>query len=267
MRFAVLGSGSSGNSTVIEAGGVRLLVDAGLSAKQLVTRLQAIGVQPSSFHGILLTHEHGDHIRGLRVLLKQMQVPVYATAATARVVKDTGIEGATWKIFDAGQPFRIGAVEVEAFAIQHDAVDPVGFVFGHADHRFGLLSDAGFVTRGMVERLRGVHGLFVEANYDDDMLEADMKRPWSTKQRISSRHGHLSNAQAAALVAELAHPGLKRVVLGHLSRDCNAPEVAISALRLCLDSAGHRHIELHCACAEVSPWWSLVEEERFSLEY
>lgn len=267
MRFAVLGSGSSGNSTVVEAGGVRLLIDAGLSAKQLVSRLQVLGLHPSSFDGILLTHEHGDHIRGLRVLLKQMPVPVYATAATAQVVKQTGIEGATWKVFDAGQAFRVGEVKVEAFAIQHDAVDPVGFVFDHGSHRFGLLSDAGFVTRGMVERLRGVHGLFVEANYDDQMLEADMKRPWSTKQRISSRHGHLSNAQAAALVAELAHPGLKRVVLGHLSRDCNAPEVAIAALRELLDSGGHRHVELQCACAEVSPWWSLIEEERFTLEY
>lgn len=258
IRFAVLGSGSSGNSTVVESAGVRLLVDAGLSAKQLVSRLQSLGLSPESFDGILLTHEHGDHIRGLRVLLKQMRVPVYATAATARVVKDTGIEGATWKVFDAGQAFRIGGVRVEAFAIQHDAVDPVGFVFEGPSSKFGLLSDAGFVTRGMVERLRGVHGLFVEANYDESLLEADTKRPWSTKQRISSRHGHLSNAQAAELVAELAHPGLRRVVLGHLSQDCNDPERAISTIRKSLEEKGHRHIELHCACAEVSPWWELA---------
>jgi len=267
MRFAVLGSGSSGNSAVFEAGGVRLLVDAGLSAKQLVTRIQSIGLQPGSFDGILLTHEHGDHVRGLRVLLKEMRVPVYATALTARVVRDGGVEGAQWKVFDAGQPFRIGSVEIEAFAIQHDAVDPVGFVFHHQGSRFGLVSDAGFVTRGMVERLRGVHGLFIEANYDDELLEADTKRPWSTKQRISSRHGHLSNAQTAALVAELAHPGLRRIVLGHLSQDCNKPDVAIAALRGPLAAAGHGHVEIHCACGDVSPWWSLVEEPRFSLEY
>ena len=257
----MLGSGSSGNSTVVESAGVRLLVDAGLSAKQLVSRLQGLGLSPDSFDGILLTHEHGDHIRGLRVLLKQMPVPVYATAATARVVKDTGIEGATWKIFEAGQVFRIGDVQVEAFAIQHDAVDPVGFVFQGPRAKFGLLSDAGFVTRGMVERLRGVHGLFVEANYDEALLEADTKRPWSTKQRISSRHGHLSNAQTAELVAELAHPGLRRVVLGHLSQDCNAPDLALSILRKSLEEKGHRHIELHCACAEASPWWELAAEQ------
>ncbi|HEY8992084.1 MAG TPA: MBL fold metallo-hydrolase [Luteolibacter sp.] len=256
MRLAVLGSGSSGNSAVVEVGGVRLMVDAGLSAKQLVDRSRVLGIEPRSLDGILLTHEHGDHIRGLRVLLRQAPLPVYATAATAHVVREGGVEGATWKIFDAGQKFRIGAVEVEPFAIQHDAVDPVGFVIAHDSYRLGLLSDAGFVTRSMVERLRGVHGLFVEANYDDAMLEADTKRPWSTKQRISSRHGHLSNAQAAELVAELAHPGLRRVVLGHLSRDCNAPDVAVGALRRRLDSDGYHHVEVHCARAEASPWWS-----------
>lgn len=265
MRFAALGSGSSGNSTVVEAGGVRLLVDAGLSAKQLLSRLQGIGAYPGRIDGILLTHEHGDHVRGLKVLLKQLRVPVYATALTAKVVRDMGIEGATWRIFESGQPFSIGGMEIEAFAIHHDAVDPVGFVFHHGGLRFGLVSDVGFVTQGMVERLRGLHGLFVEANYDEAMLEADMKRPWSTKQRISSRHGHLSNAQAAALVKELAHSGMRRVVLGHLSRDCNAPEVAIAALRECLDADGHHHVEVHCACAEASPWWSL--EAAFSLEY
>jgi len=256
MRLAVLGSGSSGNSAVVEIGGVRLLVDAGLSAKQLTDRAKGLGIDLKSIDGILLTHEHGDHIRGLRVLLKQAPVPVYATAATAHVVRETGIANATWKIFEAGQTFRIGEVEIEPFAIQHDAVDPVGFVMAHATYRLGLLSDAGFVTRGMVERLRGVHGLFVEANYDDALLEADTKRPWSTKQRISSRHGHLSNAQAAELVAELAHPGLRRVVLGHLSRDCNAPDVAKGILRRRLDTDGHSHVEVHCACSDVSPWWS-----------
>ncbi|OYV00305.1 MAG: hypothetical protein CFE26_24170, partial [Verrucomicrobiales bacterium VVV1] len=206
--------GSSGNSTVGESEGGRLLGDAGRSAKQLVSRIQGLGISPESFDGILLTHEHGDHIRGLRVLLKQMPVPIYTTAATARVVKDTGIEGATWKIFDAGQAFRIGDVQVEAFAIQHDAVDPVGFVFQGPRAKFGLLSDAGFVTRGMVERLRGVHGLFV----------------------------------------------------GHLSQDCNAPDLAMSILRKSLEEKGHRHIELHCACAEASPWWELAAEQEIQRE-
>ena len=258
MRFAVLGSGSGGNATVVEAGGMRLLVDAGLSAKQLVTRMRLVGIDPAQLDGVLLTHEHGDHVRGLKVLLKQFNLPVYTTPATARIVKEQGIEGGTWRYFEAGQTFELKGVLIDTFAIQHDAVDPVGFVFGHALRRLGVVSDAGFVTRSMTERLRNLHALFVEANYDEALLEADMKRPWSTKQRISSRHGHLSNRQVAELLAEIAHPLLLRIVLGHLSSDCNKPDVVISHLRTCLDGLGHSTIELHCACQERPSDWFLL---------
>lgn len=256
MRFAVLGSGSGGNAAVVECGGLRLMIDAGLSAKQLTTRLQLIGIAPASLDGILLTHEHGDHVRGLKVFLKQHPVPVFTTAATARVVRESGIDGSTWKFFDAGQIFQIGGLAIETFAIQHDAVDPVGFVVGHAERRVGFLSDAGFVTRSMTERLRGLHGIFVEANYDEKLLELDTKRPWSIKQRISSRHGHLSNTQVADLIRDIAHPALGRVVLGHLSSDCNTPEIVLTRLRACLAELGHHHVGLHCACQhEPSDWF------------
>ncbi len=247
MRFAVLGSGSGGNAAVVECGGLRLMIDAGLSAKQLSLRLQQVGIDPASLDGILLTHEHGDHVRGLKVFLKQNPVPVFTTPATARVVREGGIEGGTWKFFEAGQVFAIGGIAVETFAIQHDAVDPVGFVIGHDTRRLGFLSDAGFVTRSMTERLRGLDGLFVEANYDEGLLEADIKRPWSIKQRISSRHGHLSNGQVTELIRDIAHPALGRVVLGHLSSDCNTPDTILSMLRSCLADLGHGHIGLHCA--------------------
>ncbi len=232
MRFAVLGSGSGGNATVIEAGGVRVLVDAGLSAKQICLRLAAMGIAPESLDAILLTHEHGDHIRGLRVLMKSLQVPVYATPSTSHVVRE-GLGEIRWRIFESGGRFSISGLEVESFAVPHDAVEPVGYVFRAAERSFGLVSDTGHITAQMIQRLRGVESLFVEANYDDALLEADMKRPWSTKQRISSRHGHLSNAQVAEFVGGLVADGLKRVVLGHLSRDCNKPEVAIAAVGAC----------------------------------
>lgn len=258
MRFVVLGSGSGGNAAVVECGGLRLMIDAGLSAKQLTVRLQHVGIEPGSLDGILLTHEHGDHVRGLKVFLKQNPVPVYTTAATARVVRETGIEGGAWKIFEAGQGFTLGAVNIETFAIQHDAVDPVGFVVGTETRRLGFLSDAGFVTRSMTERLRGLHGIFVEANYDEGLLEADTKRPWSIKQRISSRHGHLSNHQVTELIRDIAHPALGRVVLGHLSSDCNTPDIILSRLRSCLSELGHAHVDLHCACQhEPSDWFNL----------
>jgi phosphoribosyl 1,2-cyclic phosphodiesterase len=258
MRFAVLGSGSQGNAAVIETGGMRLMIDAGLSAKQLSLRLLAVGIQPASLDGILLTHEHGDHVRGLKIFLKQNPVPVFTTAATSRVVRELGIESAMWKLFDAGQTFSLGALSVETFAIQHDAVDPVGFVIGHGVRRIGFLSDAGFVTRSMTQCLSRLDGLFVEANYDEELLAADTKRPWSIKQRISSRHGHLSNSQVTELIREIAHPALGRIVLGHLSSDCNSPDIVISCLRTCLDSLGHHHVGVHCAGQhEPSAWFDI----------
>ncbi|WP_367874626.1 MBL fold metallo-hydrolase [Luteolibacter sp. Populi] len=250
MRFIVLGSGSGGNAAVVEAGGIRLLVDAGLSAKQLVDRMRASGIDPATLTAVLLTHEHGDHVRGLRVLMKQLAVPVYATPSTSRLVREGGVEATSWKIFESGAGFQLNGLAVQSFAVPHDAVEPVGFVFRHEEKAMGLLSDTGHVTKLILDRLRGVHALFVEANYDDTLLEADMKRPWPTKQRISSRHGHLSNAQTAALVAELVPAGLRRVVLGHLSRDCNCPVKASAAVRATF--------EVEVCCAEqdrTCGWW------------
>jgi phosphoribosyl 1,2-cyclic phosphodiesterase len=255
IRFAVLGSGSGGNSAVVESEGVRLLIDAGLSAKQLSLRLGMLGIDPGSLDGILLTHEHGDHVKGLKVFLKQYEVPVFATSQTSHVVREMGIDGGKWKTFETGQTFSIGSSQVRSFAIQHDAVDPVGFVIGSSCRRLGFVSDAGFVTRSMTDALRGLHGLFVEANYDDGLLEADTKRPWSIKQRISSRHGHLSNEQVAALIRDISHVELGRVVLGHLSSDCNKPDLIMARLRDCLGELGHGHVGLHCAGQDEPTEW------------
>jgi phosphoribosyl 1,2-cyclic phosphodiesterase len=258
IRFAVLGSGSGGNSAVVECEGVRLLIDAGLSAKQLSMRLRLLGIDPESLDGILLTHEHGDHVKGLKVFLKQHSLPVFATSQTSHVVREMGIDGGKWKTFETGQTFMIGTSAVKSFPIQHDAVDPVGFVIGSGSRRLGFVSDAGHVTRSMIDALSGLHGLFVEANYDDGLLEADTKRPWSIKQRISSRHGHLSNEQVAELIREIAHIDLGRVVLGHLSSDCNKPDLILGRLRDCLSELGHGHVGLHCACQdEPTEWFDL----------
>jgi phosphoribosyl 1,2-cyclic phosphodiesterase len=258
MRFAVLGSGSAGNSAVVECGGLRLLIDAGLSAKQLILRLRRLGIEPQSLDGILLTHEHGDHVRGLKVLLKQVSIPVFATAATAHIVREMGINDVSWKIFEAGQRFAIGGTVVESFPVLHDAVDPVGFVICNEIRRLGMVSDVGFIPPQTTERLRRLDALFIESNYDEQLLEADIKRPWSVKQRISSQHGHLSNGQVAELLRNIAHPALVRVVLGHLSADCNSPETALSFMRRCLEEVGHWPVNLHCACqTEPSEWFAL----------
>lgn len=258
MRFTVLGSGSAGNAAVVEAAGVSLLVDAGLSARQLLGRMAAVGVNPAALDAVVLTHEHMDHARGLPVLMKQLKLPVYATVQTAEVLRP-GLNGVNWRCFEAGQSFAVGDLLVESFRVMHDAVDPVGFVFRGGSAALGFLSDAGHVPEPLCRRLGGLDLLFLEANYDQTLLESDTKRPWSTKQRISSRHGHLSNEQAAQAAAAVAHSGMRRVVLGHLSRDCNQPGLAVEVVRGHLAAAGWPQIEVGCAGQdEPTPWWGLA---------
>ncbi len=249
IEFAVLGSGSSGNSAVVCHGETRVLVDAGLSARQLANRLSSVGVDPDSLDAILLTHEHGDHVQGLEVFCRKREIPVYATVHTSHLVEESRIEKASiaWRRFEAGSTFTIGDLEIESFNVPHDAVDPVGFVFRGVSDSLGFLSDVGHVTRLIVDRLRGLDSLFVESNYDLEMLHNDSRRPWSLKQRISNRHGHLSNEQTADLLREVAGPGLHRVVLGHLSSDCNTAEKAIAFARGALQEMGLDHVEVECA--------------------
>lgn len=246
LHFAVLGSGSSGNSALVCLGDTRILVDAGLSARQLCLRLGELGVDADGLSGIVLTHEHGDHTRGLEVFCRKRQIPVYATTLTAAIVREN-VPGLAWRQFDAGASFEVGGIAVDSFSVPHDAVDPVGFRFEGGDSRLGLLSDVGHVTRAILDRLRGVDTLFTEANYDDVLLQNDTKRPWSTKQRISNRHGHLSNEQTAELVAGIAGPTLNRVILGHLSGDCNTPELALATVEKRLRAEGYAEVAVECA--------------------
>lgn len=258
MKFAILGSGSSGNSAILESGNTRILIDAGLSSKQLCLRLQTLGIDPSSLHAILLTHEHGDHVRGLKTFLKNHPVPIYSTPATRHVVREQGVQTTNWKSFEAGQTFSIRDSEIQSFVVQHDAVDPVGYVVSDHITRIGFVSDTGQITRSVTEHLRHLDALFIEANYDDELLANDTKRPWSIKQRISSRHGHLSNTQVRELIETIAHPALRRIVFGHLSTDCNHPEKILSLARNTLQTLGHHHIQLTCACQELTtPWFTL----------
>ncbi len=257
LRFSVLGSGSAGNSTLVECGTTRILVDAGLSAKQLCSRLESIGIDPSSISAILLTHEHGDHTRGLKNFIKKYSTPLYATAETAHVIKETGIGNADWITFEAGQEFTINHLSVSSFSIQHDAVDPVGFVLFNGVFRLGLLSDIGFVTQSVKHHLKNISALFVEANYDDELLELDTKRPWSIKQRISSRHGHLSNSQVEELIRDIGHSSINHIVFGHLSSDCNCPKKVITHFSGLLEELGIS-ANLHCATqSEPTPWFEM----------
>jgi phosphoribosyl 1,2-cyclic phosphodiesterase len=258
MRLAVLGSGSSGNATVLEARGTRLLVDAGLSARQLCQRLESLAIEPDSLDGILLTHEHSDHTRGLEVFLRHRRVPVYATALTRETLSTRCGARVEWRVFQRGQEFMIGGISVNTFSVPHDAVDPVGFVCGANGSKVGLATDFGHVTTLVREELKGVRALFVEANYDQGLLDSDTKRPWPIKQRISSRHGHLSNAQTAELIEGLIAHGLETVILGHLSQDCNCPELAAAVMRAAHPSG---QIDVHVASQEKPTRWVRVAAE------
>ena len=247
LRFSVLGSGSGGNSAVLCAGGTTVLIDAGLSARQLVLRLETCGIDADDLDAVILTHEHGDHTCGLDVFCRKRRLPIYGTAHTCELVREKMRSEVSWKVFDAGSDFRVGELAVQSFSVPHDAVDPVGFVLSSASASLGLLSDVGHVTGVAKDHLRDVDALFVEANYDEVMLQNDTRRPWATKQRISSRHGHLSNDQAADLIAEVATERLRRVFLGHLSSDCNCPEVAAAVVAEKLRKRGHTGVEVGCA--------------------
>jgi phosphoribosyl 1,2-cyclic phosphodiesterase len=252
----MLGSGSAGNSALLATNHCKVLIDGGLSARQLVLRLEQCGVRPEQLDGVLLTHEHGDHICGLEVLCRKLQVPIYANALTAEAVRCDGVLDGhrSWRIFRTGAEFSICDIVVQTFPVPHDAVDPVGFLFQTGSRALGFITDLGYATKMLVERLREAHTLVIETNHDEKLLQADPHRPWPVKQRIMSRHGHLSNAAAAAVISELLPGKVERVVLGHLSRDCNTPDLACGAVREICEKMGKTDIEIFCASqTEVSP--------------
>ena len=242
-RLTVLGSGSSGNCAYLETDEVRLLIDAGLSGRQIRQRLLSIGRTPENLDGILITHEHTDHTQGLNGLAK-LNLPVYCNRLTKESIEEQITSRLNFRLFSTGASFEIADVQVDTFSIPHDAYDPVGFLVHTSTARFGFLTDLGHATRLVVDRMRGVHALVLEANYDLKLLQEDTRRPWSTKQRIMSRHGHLSNHSAAELMEKIVSADLRHVFLAHLSSDCNKPELAEETVGTCLGRLGATHIRL-----------------------
>lgn len=251
LEITILASGSTGNSALIRTETTNFLVDAGLSTKELTLRLASCGLEPQDLAAILITHEHGDHSRGLTQWSKRHATPIYCNRQTASILREKVVDFSGWKIFETGAEFAIEGTTIRSFLVPHDAVEPVGFVIKSRGRSFGFLTDLGHATTLVVESLRGVDGLLIETNYDDELLQRDTKRPWAIKQRIQSRHGHLSNISAAETIAHLRHEGLGHLLLGHLSRDCNREELALAAMKKVL---GDSSTELFCATQEsVSP--------------
>ena len=251
VQFTILGSGSSGNCAYLETPGARLLIDAGFSGKQIRERLASIGRSPETLSGILVTHEHGDHIQGLGVIGKKIDAPIYLNRHTREAAEATLGQRLKAAVFQTGAAIEIGDVVVETFSVPHDAADPVGFLLRTPLGNIGFLTDLGHATKLVLERVRPAHVLVLEANHDLRLLQEDTKRPWATKQRILSRHGHLSNEAAAEVAVNLAEAGsVQRIYLGHLSRDCNRPELAKQAVAGRLASLGATSILVANTCQD-----------------
>jgi phosphoribosyl 1,2-cyclic phosphodiesterase len=245
IQLTILGSGSGGNCAYVETSGTRLLIDAGFSGKQIRQRLSSIGRTLERLDGILLTHEHSDHTKGLKVVAAKLGIPVYANRLTMDAVSSQFKSQFNRKIFHTGQSFEIGDVEVETFSIPHDAQDPVGFLVRSNDGNIGFLTDLGHATRMVLDRVRPAKALILETNYDLQLLQEDTKRPWSIKQRITSRHGHLSNHAAGEAARDLVSGQLEHIFMAHLSRDCNHPSLAEKTVKEEIDKTGAGHIHIH----------------------
>jgi phosphoribosyl 1,2-cyclic phosphodiesterase len=261
MKFTVLGSGSTGNAVLIVAGETRVLVDAGMSAKETIRRLALMGEDASRLDGVIITHEHGDHAGGLRVLLKSLQCPVYISGQTreayvgerhgvsndeprkrADVLRDRVEE------IESSRDFRIGAIDFHPFTVPHDAVDNFGFTATHDGIKIATLMDFGCITTLITERLRGCAAIIIESNHSRDMLKACSVYPWELKQRILSRTGHLSNEDVADWLRDGFDGVARHILLAHLSQRANNPYVA----KLTAESALRERAPLFQAETEIT---------------
>lgn len=243
-KLTILGSGSAGNASYVETDETRLLVDVGFSGRQIRQRLATLGRVPENLTAILITHEHSDHISGLAAIAEKARIPVYCNRATMEEIKRITGAALDFRLFVTGGGFDVGDISVETFSIPHDAQDPVGFILHTRSGNIGFATDLGHVTKLVLERIRTANALVLESNHDVKMLQDCPHRPWSLKQRILSRHGHLSNEAAADCVAEIMSGDLRHLYLGHLSRDCNKPELAQRVMAKRLETMGATHVQL-----------------------
>jgi phosphoribosyl 1,2-cyclic phosphodiesterase len=228
MRFALLGSGSEGNGLVVQAGSSSLLMDCGFTLTETTARLARLGIAAGELDGIVVTHEHGDHISGVARLARKHGIPVWLTHGTLRShAALAGISGITE--INPHLSFAVGDIEVQPYLVPHDAAEPVQYVFGDGASRLGVLTDSGCATPHIEATLSGCDALVLECNHDAQML-ADGSYPGHLKQRVGGRLGHLSNAAAAALLAQLDTTSLRHIVAAHLSSKNNLPELAVAAL-------------------------------------
>lgn len=234
MRFASLGSGSEGNALLVATGQTQVLMDCGFGLRDAVFRMERLGISPEQLSGIVVTHEHGDHIGGVARLARKYNLPVWLTHGTLRSQLEAfaGVER-LYEI-DSQGTFAVGGIEITPYPVPHDAAEPVQYVFSDGAWRLGVLTDAGCSTAHIEQTLSGCHALVLECNHDSDML-MNGDYPYMLKQRVGGRFGHLNNRDAAGILARLDASRLQHLVAAHLSRKNNTAALAVRALSCALN--------------------------------
>ena len=253
LRFRALGSGSTGNATLVEGGGVRVLVDAGLGPRQLRERLGSARVDPSSVDVVLLSHEHGDHARGAAAFSAKWGVPLAGTRGTWQAAGFGAEDLPGYQRIEPAEPLRLGGLIVQAVSVAHDAAGPVAYVLSAGKVSLGHATDLGCIDRSLVQALRGCQAIFLEANFDPAMLR-DGPYPWALKERILGPFGHLSNGDVGRFLEQGMGEDCRQVVLAHLSQKNNHPELALFAAAEGLRRGGRRDVSLAVAGTEGTDW-------------
>lgn len=251
LRFSPLFSGSSGNAIYVGCDDAHLLVDAGMSGSRIIAEMERMGIEPKSLKGILVTHEHADHIKGIGILSRKFDLPIYATEGTWQGMysKIGAVADKNRIIFDSEQDFFVGSINVIPFPTPHDANESVGYSFEVDGAKLSIATDLGCIKDSWLKHVIGSDAVLLESNYDLNMLTVG-PYPYELKQRIKSRKGHLSNDDASHVAVELVRNGAKQIILGHLSKENNFPELAMRTCELTLQMSGiepHEDVQLYIA--------------------
>lgn len=235
MDFFSVASGSSGNCICLGSDQCHVMIDAGISGKRIEEGMNTYDYTTSDMDGVLITHEHSDHIQGLGVVARKYGLPIYATKGTADAILQSSsvgkIDPSLFHVIEAGKTFFMGNLEIYPMSISHDAADPVAYLVSDGRHRVGVVTDLGYYDADIVSHMEGLDALLLEANHDIHMLQVGAY-PYPLKQRILGERGHLSNETSGQLLGQILHDGMQHILLGHLSKENNYDELAYETVRL-----------------------------------
>ena len=250
LNFCSLYSGSSGNSLLVETENTKLLIDAGVSSKKIETALTNLNIDPSSINGILITHEHSDHVQGLGTFAKKFNLPVFVNQKTldAMPKQKEKISEKNIKKFKIEEKFEIGDIQIKPFSIPHDAANPCGFNIFKDNKKISIATDIGHMTNGILKNLEDSIFVLLESNYDPEVLKFS-RYPYPLKSRIAGPTGHLSNELAGKTISHLLNSGLQQAMLGHLSKESNFPELAYKTVIDEILSSNHDENSLRLSVA------------------